>query len=105
MIGSDLVTRGVETAVITMGKRGCMVVDRSGADHIGAFEIELVDQTARGDAFAGALAACYAAKNDVREAARFAAAAGALACTKFGSIESLPAKAEIIQLLQREDMS
>ena len=105
LIGSDLVTRGVETAVITMGKRGCMVVDRSGADHIGAFEIELVDQTARGDAFAGALAACYAAKNDVREAARFAAAAGALACTKFGSIESLPAKAEIIQLLQREDMS
>ncbi len=103
LIGSELVARGVGAAVITMGKRGCMVVDRNGADHIPAFEVELVDQTGRGDAFAGALAAYYAVKNDIREAARFASAAGALACTKFGSIEALPTKNEIIQLLQRED--
>jgi len=91
------------SAVITMGKRGCMVVDRNGADHIPAFEVELVDQTARGDAFAGALAAYCAVKDDVREAVKFASAAGALACTKFGSIEALPTKAEIIELLQKED--
>ncbi len=104
LMGSDLVARGVEHAIITMGKRGCMVVDRSGADHIGTFEVELVDQAARGDAFAGALAAYCAVKDDVREGAKFASAAGALACTKFGSIESLPSKAEIIELLQTQDV-
>jgi len=104
LIGSDLVARGVTSAVITMGKRGCMVVDRNGADHIPAFEVELVDQTGRGDAFAGALAAYCAVKDDVREAVKFASAAGALACTKFGSIEAMPTKAEIIQLLQKEDI-
>ena len=103
LIGSDLVARGADSVVITMGKRGCMVVDRNGADHIPAFEVELVDHTGRGDAFAGALAAYCAVKDDVREAVKFASAAGALACTKFGSIEALPAKAEIIQLLQKED--
>ena len=103
LIGSDLVARGVGAAVITMGKRGCMVVDRESADHIPAFEVELVDQTGRGDAFAGALAAYCAVKDDVREAVKFASAAGALACTKFGSIEALPTKAEIIELLQKED--
>jgi ribokinase len=103
LIGSDLVARGVDSAVITMGKRGCMVVDRNGADHIAAFEVELVDQTGRGDAFAGALAAYCAVKDDIREAVKFASAAGALACTKFGSIEALPTKAEIIELLQKED--
>jgi ribokinase len=103
LIGSDLVARGVQTAVITMGKRGCMVVDRVGADHIPAFDVELVDQTARGDAFAGALAAYCAVKDDIREAVKFASAAGALACTKFGSIEALPTKAEIIELLQKQD--
>jgi ribokinase len=102
LIGSDLIARGVDSAVITMGKRGCMVVDRNGADHISAFEVELVDQTGRGDAFAGALAAYCAVKDDVREAVKFASAAGALACTKFGSIEALPTKAEIIELLQKE---
>jgi len=103
LIGSDLVARGVDSAVITMGKRGCMVVDRDGVDHIPAFEIELVDQTGRGDAFAGALAASCAVKDDIREAVKFASAAGALVCTKFGSIEALPTKAEIIELLQKEE--
>jgi ribokinase len=103
LIGSDLVARGVKYAVITMGKRGCMVIDRNSADHIPAFEVELVDQTGRGDAFAGALAAYCAVKDDIRDAAKFASAAGALACTKFGSIEALPMKADIIELLQKED--
>lgn len=103
LIGSDLVARGVGSAVITMGKRGCMVVDRNGADQIAGHEVELVDQTGRGDAFAGALAAYYAVENDVRGAVKFASAAGALACTKFGSIEALPTKADIIELLQKEE--
>jgi ribokinase len=104
LIGSDLVARGVGSAVITMGKRGCMIVDRVGADHIPAFEIELVDQTCTGDAFAGALAASCAVGDDMRRAVKFASAAGALACTKFGAIESLPTKAEIIELLQKQDI-
>lgn len=103
LIGSDLVARGAGAAVITMGKRGCLVVDRSSADHIPAFEVELVDQTARGDAFAGALAAFCAVEDNLREAVKFASAAGALACTKFGALEALPAKAEIIELLQKHE--
>jgi len=102
MIGSELVARGVGTVVITMGKKGSMVIDRTSADHIPSFEIDLVDHTATGDAFAGALAAFLAVDSDIRKAVRFASAAGALACTKFGAIESLPAKAEIIELLQKE---
>jgi len=103
LIGSDLVARGVGSAIITMGRRGCMVVDRNGADQIAGYEVELVDQNASGDAFAGALAAHYAVENNVRGAVEFASAAGALACTKFGSIEALPTKADIIELLQKED--
>jgi sugar/nucleoside kinase (ribokinase family) len=38
----------------------------------------------------------------MKEAVKFASAAGALACTKFGSVEALPTKADIIQLLQKE---
>jgi ribokinase len=104
LIGSDLVARGARCAVITMGGRGCMVVDRTGADHVAAFNVDLVDKTGSGDAFAGALAAYCAVKHDLREAVKFASAAGALVCTKFGTIEALPTKAEIIQLLQREEI-
>jgi ribokinase len=101
LIGSELVARGVRCALITLGRRGCMLVDRTGAEHIPPFEVELVDQTGCGDAFAGALAAYLAVEDDIRKAAEFASAAGALACTKMGGIESMPSKAEIIQLLQQ----
>ncbi len=104
MIGSDLVARGVRSAVLTMGPRGCVIVDRSGADHMPAFDVDVVDRTGSGEAFAGALAAYCAVKYDLREAVKFASAAGALVCTKFGAIEALPTEAEIIQLLQREDI-
>lgn len=103
LIGSDIIARGPEAAVITMGKRGCMVIDRQSADHIPAYPIELVDQTCTGDAFAGALAAYCAVKWEIRDAVNFASAAGALACTKFGAIESLPTKADILELLLKQE--
>jgi ribokinase len=103
MVGSDLVARGVGAAVITMGRRGCMVVDRDNADHIPAFPIDLVDHTGTGDAFAGALAASLAVGDDLRKAVRFASAAGALACTKFGSVDAMPVKSEIIELMQKQE--
>ncbi len=101
-IGSDLVARGVGVAVITMGKRGCMVVDRDSADHVPAFEVELVNHAGTGDAFAGALAASFGANDDIRKAVKFASAAGALICTRFGTLDAMPTKAEIIELLQKE---
>jgi ribokinase len=103
LIGSELVTRGVKCAVVTMGRRGCVVIDRESAEHIPAFQVDLVDKTGAGDAFAAALAAAYAAGDKMRDAVRFASAAGALACTKFGGHDSLPRKEEIIELLQRGD--
>jgi len=103
LIGSDLLARGASCVVITMGRRGTIVADRNGASHIPAFQVELVDRTGAGDAFAGALAAYCAVSDNIREAVKFASAAGALACTKFGSVEALPSKAEIIQLLQKDE--
>ncbi|MFH1369683.1 MAG: PfkB family carbohydrate kinase, partial [Planctomycetota bacterium] len=103
LVGSDLVARGAQAAVITMGRRGCMVVDRNAADHIPAYEIDLVDHSGTGDAFAGALAASLAVGDNLRKAVVFASAAGALACTKFGSVDAMPAKAEIIELMQKQE--
>ena len=103
LVGSDLIARGAAAAVITMGKRGCMVVDRDSADHIPAYDIELVDHTGTGDAFAGALAASLAVGDDLRKAVKFASAAGALACTKFGSFDAMPTKEEIIELIQKQE--
>lgn len=102
LIGSELVVGGIECVVINMGHRGTFVVDRQGTSHIGGFELDIVDQDGSADAFAGALAAACGAGDEPKAAVRFAAAAAALACTRFGSLDALPSKEDIIELLQNE---
>ena len=102
IVGMDLVARGVTEVVIKLGARGALVIDRNGADHISPFNINFADHSGCSDAFAGALAACCAVGDNIRDAVRFASAAGALACSKFGAQESLPKKNEIIELLQKQ---
>lgn len=100
LIGSDLIARGAGCAVIKLGRRGALVVDKNGTEHIAPFEVNFVDHTGCGDAFDGALAASCAVGDEIKKAVKFASAAGALACSKFGAQESLPKKEEIIELLQ-----
>ncbi|MHB0945549.1 MAG: PfkB family carbohydrate kinase [Sedimentisphaerales bacterium] len=100
IIGTDLIARGVGCAIIKLGKKGAVVIDRENATHIPAFDVKCIDRTGCGDAFDGALAASLAVGDEIVKAAKFATAAGALACSKFGAMEALPKKMEIIQLLQ-----
>jgi ribokinase len=87
--------------VVTLGARGALVVERRGATAVPAYSVQAVDTTAAGDAFVGALAARYAGLDSLVEAARFAAAAGALACTRAGAQPSLPTLAEVEELRGR----
>ena len=85
-----LLDLGVGTVVLTRGAQGAVIVDAKGSTPIDPFEVEVVDSTGAGDAFNGALAAALASGMALGDAARRAAAAGALACTKLGVIPALP---------------
>jgi ribokinase len=98
-VASVLLERGARAVVVTLGARGALVVDAHGASSIPAFQVDPVDTTAAGDAFVGVLAACYQGPASLRTAARYASAAGALACTRAGAQPSLPRTAEIERLL------
>ena len=65
--------------------------------------VRAVDATAAGDAFNGALAVALADRRPLPEALMFANAAAALTCTRLGAQPSLPARAEVEQLLARSN--
>jgi ribokinase len=94
-----LLERGPDAVVVTLGARGVLVFDEHGTERISAFPVEAVDTTAAGDAFVGALAARFHGPDTLRKAARYASAAGALACTRRGAQPSLPWAHEIDRLL------
>ncbi len=94
---------GAAQVIITLGSNGAVVGDRHSVDWIHPFQINAVDTTAAGDAFAGALAVRLAEGFPLREAAKFASAAGALAATRHGAQPGMPTRLEIEQLhVQRQ---
>jgi ribokinase len=97
---SQLLARGPRAVVVTLGERGSVLADQSGCREIAAYPVQPVDTTAAGDAFVGALAAHYRGIESLEEAARYASAAGAIACTRPGAQPSLPGAAEVESLLR-----
>jgi len=69
---------------------GLTSVHSGSVTHVAPFVVKVVDTTAAGDAFTGALAVGLAEGMSLPAAARFANAAGALCCTRFGAQPALP---------------
>jgi sugar/nucleoside kinase (ribokinase family) len=64
-----------------------------------AFPVHTVDTLGAGDVFHGAFALAITEKQDLRAALRFASAAAALKCTRFGGAFAAPQRAEVEALL------
>jgi ribokinase len=90
---------GVEAVVTTLGSAGVDVETPVGRHHVEPFAVTPVDTTGAGDAFCGAFAVAVAEGADALGAARFAAAAGAIATTRAGAVPSLPRRAEVEALM------
>lgn len=86
-------------AVITLGARGAVHAGRGGRGRVDGYRVPVVDTTAAGDAFAGALATMLDEGRDLGRALRFACAAGACAVTRPGAQPSLPRRDEVDALV------
>ncbi len=96
-----LLTRGVQTVILTLGARGAFVATKEGGQLVPGFKVKPVNTTAAGDIFNGALAVKLAEGRSLIEAVRFANAAGALSVTKLGAQPSAPTLSEIERFMAR----
>jgi ribokinase len=94
-----LLAGGVGVVVVTRGANGVDISEPSRTRSVAPFSVDVVDTTGAGDAFCGAFTARLASGHDLEDAARYGAAAGALATTVAGAIPSLPAAAAVEHLL------
>ena len=100
-IALEFIARGAEAAVLKLGPRGSMVVLADGHFYKAPpYKVTVVDTTAAGDAFTAALGVAVGRGASLRDAARFANAAGALACTQFGAQAAMPLTGEVKILME-----
>ena len=90
-----LLDMGVRNVVITLGPKGLFFKNRGDELWIEAFRVNVIDTTAAGDAFLGALATSLSENKPIQEALKFANGAGALATMKLGAQPSLPFKKDL----------
>lgn len=111
-----LLGRGPQVLLLTLGPQGARVVTAAGLDiHAPGLEVDVVDTTGAGDAFAGAflfalarrevtpatLAPLLADAAAMREALAFANASAAISVTRRGAIPAMPTAGEVAARLGR----
>jgi sulfofructose kinase len=86
----------------TRGPQGTIWLDENQTlQQTPAFPVHTVDTLGAGDVFHGAFALAITEKQDLRQALRFASAAAALKCTRFGGAFAAPQRAEVAELLSQ----
>jgi sugar/nucleoside kinase (ribokinase family) len=84
----------------TQGPQGTLWLDENQTlRRTPAFPVHAVDTLGAGDVFHGAFALAITEKQELRQALRFASAAAALKCTRFGGAYAAPQRIEVEQLL------
>jgi len=92
---------GPERVVLTLGEEGALHFNGSVLEHAEPFAVEAVDTTGAGDAFTAGLAVLRAEGARLKDAVRFACAAGALATMRPGAIPALPTRDAVETLLRQ----
>src|SRR6478752_913977 len=86
----------------TRGAQGTLWLDQQqNLRQTPAFPVHTVDTLGAGDVFNGAFALAITEGQDVPGALRFASAAAALKCTRFGGAFAAPQRAEVTELLSQ----
>jgi sulfofructose kinase len=84
---------------VTLGKEGVLFLEDGEVAHLPAFAVETVDTLGAGDVWHGAFALALAEGQGERAAIRFASAAAAIKCTRFGGRTGAPRRDEVERFL------
>jgi len=98
----NLLAKGIGAVVLTLGSRGALLVSKNqSARLLPAYQVNVVDTTAAGDAFVAALSVGISSGLALEDAVQQANAAGALATTRMGAQPCMPAQNELTEFMKQ----
>ena len=91
----ELLSKGVQNVVVTLGSRGSLLVNNEQTTFVSAMKVKAVDTVGAGDSFTGSLAAFTDEGKDVLASMRLSTIVGGLQVQKHGAIPSMPYRNEL----------
>jgi len=95
-----LLRSGIKQLIVTLGEKGCLLVNATGHKRFEAIEVDAVDTTAAGDSFTGALAFGIDRGESLEEAINLATQVAAISVTRKGAQSSLPSMDEVEEFMK-----
>lgn len=86
---------------VTLGARGFRWMEQGAIRSVPVPEVVVIDTLSAGDVFHGAFTLALAERRTILDAGRFAGAAAALKCTRYGGRATSPTRDEVEALLRR----
>ncbi len=98
----SIIAKGTKTVIVTMGKKGAMLVTQDNHEFIPGFDqIKPVDTTGAGDSFIGSFAHFYVLTGDLVSSLRSATLYAADSVSKLGTQKSYATAAEFAEFCKR----
>jgi len=98
-IANKLLSAGVETVVVKLGKEGAAAFTKNESARKPAFKVPIEDVIGAGDAFAAGFISSLMRGRDLDEALEIGNAAGALVVTVRGDFENMPSMDDVAKFL------
>ncbi|NLC26247.1 MAG: ribokinase [Fastidiosipila sp.] len=85
-----LMKSGIKTLIVTLGSQGCYCISEAGEAFYPSYRVKMIDSTAAGDCFNGALVAALDRGDSMHDAIHYAMKAAAISVSRAGAQPSLP---------------
>lgn len=86
----ELLNKGFQNVIVTLGEKGCLLVNKEIKQYFSAATFKVVDTTGAGDSFISGLTVALSEGQDMSEAIRFASVVAGITVSREGAQPSLP---------------
>lgn len=93
----DLLNKGVKNIIVSLGDKGCYLINNNNHKFFPSIKTNTVDTTAAGDSFIASIALLLSQDKTLEEAIEFASKVASIVVTKKGAQDSIPILKEVLK--------